>query len=244
MNDPYKVLGISPNSTDEEINKAYKRLAKKYHPDYYIDSSLAGLATKKMQEINIAYDQIRKQRAENINNYGNNNYYNNNYNNNSYNNNYNNNYNNSYAGSTTYYDVRMMIQSGRISDADQILSGVPTSNRNAEWHFLKGTILYRKGWSDQAFQHFKQARDMDPNNMEYAAAINEILARQNGNFGGYSNGKAFTEKESYKLDCLSCDDCCDNSADNSMQGCDDICTTLCWLDFCCECAGGDCIDCC
>ena len=48
MNDPYKVLGISPNSTDEEINKAYKRLAKKYHPDYYIDSSLAGLATKKM----------------------------------------------------------------------------------------------------------------------------------------------------------------------------------------------------
>lgn len=242
MNDPYKVLGVSPSSTDEEINKAYRMLAKKYHPDYYIDSSLAGLATKKMQEINLAYDQIRKQRAEHRNSVGNSNF-NNNFNSNYYNNyNNQNNYNNTsygYSGGTTYYDVRMMIQSGRISDADQILSGVPVSSRDAEWHFLKGTILYRKGWSDQAYQHFQQAHTMDPNNMEYATAINEILARQNGNFGGYNTDKSFTAKDSPIVDCMNCNNnCCDDP-----DGCD-ICTTLCCIDSCCECMGGDCIDCC
>ena len=52
MSDPYKVLGVSPYATDDEISKAYKNLAKKYHPDNYTDNPLADLATEKMQEIN------------------------------------------------------------------------------------------------------------------------------------------------------------------------------------------------
>ncbi len=60
MSDPYKVLGVSPYATDDEISKAYKNLAKKYHPDNYTDNPLADLATEKMQEINQAYDEIKK----------------------------------------------------------------------------------------------------------------------------------------------------------------------------------------
>ena len=63
MNNPYRILGVSPNATDDEIKQAYRELARKYHPDKYRDSDLADLAEEKMKEINAAYEEIRKQRS-------------------------------------------------------------------------------------------------------------------------------------------------------------------------------------
>ena len=62
MTDPYKVLGVSPSATDEEVKDAYRQLAKKYHPDQYSGSPIAELADEKMKEINEAYDEIVSQR--------------------------------------------------------------------------------------------------------------------------------------------------------------------------------------
>ena len=56
INDPYKVLGVSPDASDEEIKKAYRKLAMKYHPDHNPGDEAAA---KRMQEINEAYDQIK-----------------------------------------------------------------------------------------------------------------------------------------------------------------------------------------
>ena len=58
MNDPYAVLGVSKNATDDEIKDAYRKLARKYHPDNYTDNPLSDLAGEKMKEINEAYDTI------------------------------------------------------------------------------------------------------------------------------------------------------------------------------------------
>ena len=71
MSDPYKVLGVSPNATDEEIKAAYRELARKYHPDNYVNNPLGDLAAEKMKEINEAYDQIQASRkAGNQGGYG------------------------------------------------------------------------------------------------------------------------------------------------------------------------------
>ena len=63
MNDPYSVLGVSPSASDEEIKKAYRELARKYHPDNYHDNPLSDLAQEKMKEINEAYDTIMRMRS-------------------------------------------------------------------------------------------------------------------------------------------------------------------------------------
>ena len=53
---PYEVLGVSPGASDEEVTKAYRKLAKKYHPDLNPGDAAAAA---KMSEINAAYDQIK-----------------------------------------------------------------------------------------------------------------------------------------------------------------------------------------
>ena len=60
MKDPYEVLGIPHGASEETIKKAYRDLARKYHPDNYANNPLADLAQEKMKEINEAYDSLMK----------------------------------------------------------------------------------------------------------------------------------------------------------------------------------------
>ena len=159
MNDPYSVLGVSPDASDEEIKKAYRELARKYHPDNYQNNPLADLAEEKMKAINEAYDAITKQRAGRGSGGG---------------------YQTSYqqqggyqrqsrssGGASVYARARQAINLGDLSQAEQLLQSVP--GQDAEWHFLMGSIAYRKGWLDEAMQHFQMACNMDPGVQHHAA---------------------------------------------------------------------------
>lgn len=193
MNDPYKVLGISPDATDEQVKAAYREMARKYHPDQYDNNPLSELAQEKMQEINEAYDTIvrmRKEGGSHSNGRGN-----------------------------RYADIRRMITEGRIEDADTLLNGIPAVTRDAEWHFLKGSVLYKRGWLEDAYQHFSTACRMDPTNAEYRAAFNQMSrGRQTGTYTNAPAGGG----------CTACD----------------VCNSLICADCCCECMGGDLISCC
>lgn len=178
MTDPYKVLGISPSATDEQVKDAYRQLARKYHPDNYANNPLADLATEKMKEINEAYDEIQKQRKSGVS-----------YNGYSRQGSY-----GGYAGNSQFSDIRTMINNGRPAEAEELLDGIPGDRRDAEWYFLKGTIAYSRGWMDNALQHFNTACQKNPTNQEYRAALNRMMYQRNngysqsGRYGGSQMG--------------------------------------------------------
>lgn len=198
MNNPYEVLGISPNATDDEVKKAYRELARKYHPDNYADNPLSNLAKEKMQEINEAYDAIVNSRktgggySENGSN-----------------------------ASSSFNDIRNLIMQNRYEEAQELLDGVPIASRNAEWYFLNGSVMYKRGWFDGAYSNYATACRMDPSNQEYRTAFNNIQRQSGKQYNPYASS-------------------------NNMGGCStcDICQGLVCADCCCECMGGDLIPCC
>lgn len=174
MNDPYAVLGVSPSASDEEVKRAYRALVKKYHPDNYVNNPLADLAEAKMKEINEAYDAIVKGRTQGG-------YQQSQSSGNSYS------YGSRSGGQTsqdpTLYQVRQLIVQNNLAEAERILRSKPANS--AEWYFLMGSIAYKKGWMDDARQNFWTASNMDPNNMEYRQAVNQInMQAQRGSYQG------------------------------------------------------------
>ena len=167
MNDPYQILGVPETATDEEVKRAYRELARKYHPDNYHDNPLADLAQEKMKDINAAYEQITKMRSggrsggngyssaggySGYQQYG----------------------GQSASGSTVLQQVRIAIQTGNISRAEALLANY--SDHNAEWNFLRGAVCYRRGWMDEAKRYYQTACQMDPGNAEYRQAL-EFMER-------------------------------------------------------------------
>lgn len=207
MRDPYEVLGVSPNASDDEIKNAYRNLARKYHPDKYKDSDLADLATEKMKEINAAYDQIKDMRSGKTSN------------------NANNNGRESYSantGSGKYGSIRMAINNGDISGADSMLESIHEGDRGAEWNFLKGCVLIKRGRTFDAQVYIDRACTMDPSNPEYRRVQETLYRNGRGYNGGYNT----------------------SNQGSAADGACSACGTLLCLDTCCECMGGDLIRCC
>lgn len=163
MNDPYKILGVDPGASDEEVKRAYRDLARKYHPDNYQNNPLADLAEEKMKEINEAYDTITKSRAG-----GSQGSFSGSYGYQAQNQQY------AYrqqdtSGAAVFARIRDCLNRGDLTSAEQLLRAAP--QQSAEWHFLYGYLAYQKGWLDEATQHFRIAYNMEPGNMEYRQAI-------------------------------------------------------------------------
>jgi len=170
---PYKILGVSENCSDDELTKAYRKLAKKYHPDLNPGDKDAEL---KMGEINAAYEEIKNMREKGTNG----------------------NYGYGYGGGQSYYgnsgnrdsiynSVRIYINARQFTQALNVLNGIDPSERSAEWFYLSAFTNYGIGNSITALNHAKHAVDLEPNNQEYRQLLAVIQNGGNINYNRTQN---------------------------------------------------------
>ena len=177
MIDPYSVLGVSRNASDEEIKKAYRRLSRKYHPDDNINNPHKAQAEEKFKEVQQAYDQIMKERDGGFDGYT------------------------GFGGfggqqSQGYQDEESIrrqaaanyIQSGHYQEAMNVLSGL--AQRNGQWYYLSAMANMGLGNNVNALNHIREAVRLEPDNMQYRALLQRMegggtwYQEQQNPFGG------------------------------------------------------------
>jgi molecular chaperone DnaJ len=185
MEDPYSILGVSPGVSDEELTQAYRKLAKKYHPDINPGNKTAEL---KMREVNAAYEQIKKQKTGGANyeqadgsygkqaqNSGG-----------SYQGPWNqgpggggfefwfNGFGDFFGGGQNQelYQARMLVENGRYRDALLVLSKI--SGHTGEWYFYSALANAGSGNRVTALSHAEEAVKMEPGNGQYRQLLNQF----------------------------------------------------------------------
>ena len=149
MFDPYSVLGVSRDASDEEIKKAYRRLSRKYHPDANINNPNKAQAEEKFKEVQQAYDQIMKEREYGSSSYGG----------------YNGGGFGGFGGQSAagYQDEESIrrqaasnyIQSGHYQEAMNVLSSL--KQRNGQWYYLSSIANMGLGNNMNALSDIREA---------------------------------------------------------------------------------------
>ncbi len=187
VQDPYKVLGLAPDASDEEVKKAYRELAKKYHPDLNPGDEEAA---RKMNDINTAYDQIKsgnipsstsgpyayQSQSGPWQNSGWTNWYEWN------------GQQTQQTGRSEYTAALNYIRNGMYQEALTALSGVPEPERDGKWYYLSSVANLYLGNRVAALEQIRRAVEIEPGNEEYRRLLQQLQAggdfydRYSGNY--------------------------------------------------------------
>ena len=215
VQDPYKVLGLAPDASDEEVKKAYRELAKKYHPDLNPGDEEAA---RKMNEINTAYDQIKSGNIPSASGpYA---YQSQGQSSGAY---------QDFNGWTSWYGwngqqtqqterseytaARNFIRNGMYREALNALSGVPVAERDGRWYYLSAVANMYAGNKIAALEQAKRAVEIDPDNEEYRRLVQQL---QSG--GDYYNNYTRTYRSGLSPDRLCMTMCLANMCLGPMCG--------------------------
>lgn len=187
ITNPYKVLGVPDGASEEECAKAYKKLAKKYHPDLNPNDKHAA---EKMAEINAAFDQIKSGAAKQ----GGSTYSSS---------------RRSRTGSSApdyYTSIAQFINNRQFTQALNLLNNI--EDRTAQWYYLSALANYGAGRREISLSHIQQACAMAPENYTYRATYDRIRMSAQGGFvnpfGGFAEfeddfGNSTHERRAYNV---------------------------------------------
>ena len=202
MKDNYKILGVSENATDEEIDAAYVQLKRKYQAERFYEGKVGNDAAKNLTKLENAYAAIVASRKENSEK----------------------------TGAPNFSAVEQLIKDGKLNEAQSILDDF--SDRNGEWHYLQAVLFYKKNWINESKKQLEIALDIDPSNVKYRTAYEKMKAQTefSGNQQQFHSGNANYQEQQQNVnnrqmgdsgcgaffDCLAtwccmnmlCDGCC------------------------------------
>ena len=208
MDEYYKILGVSPDADDSEIENAYQTLKAKYSKERFEDGEVGNNAAKNLTKLNEAYEEIIESRkfvsnsdSSTSNKYG------------------------------TYEDVQAAIKKGDFNHAQDLLDGM--SDRDAEWHYLQSVVFYKKNWINESLKQLEIAMNMDADNKKYSdsyAKLKEKIAFNEKQFNA-GNTNANVNEEAPSQMGGSSNECCSTCA---TWCCMNAVFNLC-LNACCHC---------
>lgn len=161
--DPYSVLGVPRNASEEEIKKAYRNLSRKYHPDANINNPNKEYAEQMFKEVQQAYQTIMDNKASGNNSYDYGGFRGFGYNSSK-----------EYEDDDTRYMKAVInyINNRRFAEACNLLNSI--KDRNADWYYYSAIANAGAGNNVTAMEHINRACAMEPYNTEYARAKEQL----------------------------------------------------------------------
>ena len=160
MSDPYSILGVDRNATDEDVKKAYRKLSRQYHPDANINNPKKDEAEAKFKEVQQAYQQIMDEREK------------------GYTSGYGSSDGSGYGGSgMSEEDAHLnaaanYIRSGHYKEALNVLAGI--SQHSARWYFYSASANSGLGNNVTALEDAREAVRLEPQNMQYQMLLQQL----------------------------------------------------------------------
>lgn len=145
MQENYKILGLTEDATDEQVDAAYRNLKEKYREERFMEGERGNEAAKKLTQVETAYAEITAYRRQTKD---------------------------AAAGEYDFSEVEALIKEGKINAAQEKLDNY--NDRNAEWHYLQSVIFYKKNWTNESKKQLEIAMNMDHTNAKYSEAYTKL----------------------------------------------------------------------
>lgn len=204
MRNPYDVLGIRADASDDEIKKAYRKLSRMYHPDANVNNPNKAQAEEKFKEVQQAYDAIMNKKTgasgfggyygfggSGFSGYGTGGAYGS---------------GSSYTGQEASYYVAAAnyIRNGRYTEAIRVLNEIKL--RDGRWYYLSAVAMAGSGNTATAMEYAKTSVELEPDNMEYRQFYSRLVNMSEW----YVNRGAFYGMPSIGVGNMCCEMCIAN----------------------------------